>query len=103
MEMICKNKQELYNILIKFALLYALPLFFITITYWQIIRVLWRSSVAVRMTSSSRHSNANATASTAAAANDDQTESGNTTAGNISQDFRNIFTKFYKVEKWESG
>ena len=101
MEMICKNEQELYNILIKFALLYALPLFFITITYWQIIRVLWRSSVAVRMTSSSRHSNANAAASTAAA-NEDQTESGNTT-GTISQDFRNIFTKFYKVEKWETG
>jgi hypothetical protein len=64
--------------LIKFALLYALPLFFITITYWQIIRVLWRSSVAVRMTSGNRHSNANATTSTPTAGEDHPNETGNT-------------------------
>lgn len=35
---------ELYSQLVKFALLYALPLLFISVTYYQIVRVLWRSA-----------------------------------------------------------
>lgn len=35
---------DLYSQLVKFALLYALPLLFISVTYYQIVRVLWRSA-----------------------------------------------------------
>lgn len=38
------DETELYSQLVKFALLYALPLLFISVTYYQIVRVLWRSA-----------------------------------------------------------
>ncbi len=38
------DETDLYSQLVKFALLYALPLLFISVTYYQIVRVLWRSA-----------------------------------------------------------
>ncbi|XP_046641961.1 orexin/Hypocretin receptor type 1-like isoform X1 [Daphnia pulicaria] len=38
------DETDLYSQLVKFALLYALPLLFISVTYYQIARVLWRSA-----------------------------------------------------------
>jgi hypothetical protein len=35
---------DLINQSVKFALLYALPLLFVSATYYQIVRVLWRSA-----------------------------------------------------------
>lgn len=65
------DETDLYSQLVKFALLYALPLLFISVTYYQIVRVLWRSA-RLAITGGNR-------------ATDNTDEAANSTTGKISQ------------------
>lgn len=68
------DETDLYSQLVKFALLYALPLLFISVTYYQIVRVLWRSARLAIINHHGNRSNTNHTT-------DDEGTSHNGTSG----------------------
>lgn len=79
---------DLYSQLVKFALLYALPLLFISVTYYQIVRVLWRSARLAIVNHSGNRSN------TTTSSADDEAANHNGTSGSTKH-FYYFYSYYY--------
>lgn len=80
---------DLYSQLVKFALLYALPLLFISVTYYQIVRVLWRSARMVVLNHPPSNNRSNSAGASVPSGDDPTTTAG---SGNASRNHDNNST-----------
>lgn len=95
---------DLYSQLVKFALLYALPLLFISVTYYQIVRVLWRSARMVVLNHPPTNNRSNSAGASAPSGDDPTTTAG---SGNASRNHDNNSTSglflYFSHQSWQDS